>query len=227
MAYSTAMSNQQNSSTARRTSRQKEAGEATRRETRRLLLAAAKDEFAERGYSAATVARIAERADVAVQTLYSAWGSKRALLRGVMESSVTGDMERPLHPEGELSQSAAGRAPGMTSDELLTFLVHEFRLLAERAAIGWHTYRDAAAVDPAAAEDWRQLMDIRRRAFINIMDRIPKRDFRPGLTREKAVDTAFVIASPDTHEQLVRELGYTYDQFEEWIRTTIIAAILR
>lgn len=228
MAYSNAVSNQQTSTTAaRRTSRQKDAGEVTRRETRRILLEAAKEEFAERGYSAATVARIAERADVAVQTLYSAWGSKRALLRAVMESSVSGDMDRPLPPEGVLSQAAAERASGMTTDQLLTFLVHEFRLLAERAAIGWHTYRDAAAVDSAAAEDWQQLMDVRRRAFISIMDRIPKRDLRPGLTRERAVDTAFVIASPDTHEQLVRQLGYTYDQFEEWVHATLVAAILR
>ena len=80
----------------RRVSRQKEAGEATRRETRRRLLAAAKAEFAERGYAAATVIRIAERADVSVQTLYSNWGNKRNLLRAVMVSSVTGDEDRPL-----------------------------------------------------------------------------------------------------------------------------------
>ena len=63
----------------------------TRRETRRRVLAAATAEFAERGYVGATVARIADRADVAVPTLYSAWGSKRALLRGVMAEAVTGN----------------------------------------------------------------------------------------------------------------------------------------
>src|SRR5262249_41821766 len=80
----------------RRVSRQREAGEATRRETRRRLLAAARAEFAERGYAAATVIRIAERADVSVQTLYSNWGNKRNLLRAVMESAVTGDDDVPL-----------------------------------------------------------------------------------------------------------------------------------
>src|SRR5579864_1639911 len=83
---------------ARRVSRQREAGEATRRETRRRLLAGARAEFAERGYAAATVIRIAERADVSVQTLYSNWGNKRNLLRAVMESSVTGEDEVPLEP---------------------------------------------------------------------------------------------------------------------------------
>src|SRR5689334_11757127 len=94
---------------ARRVSRQREAGEATRRETRRRLLVAARAEFAERGYAAATVIRIAERADVSVQTLYSNWGNKRNLLRAVMESSVTGDDDVPLVP---------GQPPGVITAAL-------------------------------------------------------------------------------------------------------------
>src|SRR6266851_4980601 len=74
-------------------SRQREAGEATRRETRRRLLAAAGAEFAERGYAAATVSRIAGRAGVSVQSLYNDWGNKRNLLQAVMETAVTGDDE--------------------------------------------------------------------------------------------------------------------------------------
>ena len=134
----------------RRVSRQKEAGEATRRETRRRLLAAAKAEFAERGYAAATVIRIAERADVSVQTLYSNWGNKRNLLRAVMESSVTGDGDLPLVPGqppavfADLPDGGSATDPG----RLLAHLSHQYRLLAERAAVGWQTYRDGAAVDP-------------------------------------------------------------------------------
>jgi len=102
----------------RRVSRQKEAGEATRRETRRRLLAAAKAEFAERGYAAATVIRIAERADVSVQTLYSNWGNKRNLLRAVMESSVTGDEDLPLvagEPPAVFAATTAARARQTTA----------------------------------------------------------------------------------------------------------------
>src|SRR5258707_10699024 len=69
-----------------RVSRQREAGEVTRRETRRRLLAAARAEFSERGYAAATVARIASRAGVSVQSLYNDWGNKRNLLHAVMEA---------------------------------------------------------------------------------------------------------------------------------------------
>ncbi len=199
-----------------------------RRETRRILLAAAKAEFAERGYGAATVARIAERADVAIQTLYSAWGSKQALLRAIMETSVTGDDQTTgLSPDGVVGPIMANLPAGIDTRQRLTYLAHEFRLLAERSAIAWQTYRDAAAVDPKAAQDWQQFMAIRRRTCDQIVASVPKEDLSPGLTAEMAADTVWVIASPDTQGQLIRGLGYTYDQLEDWIGTILIAALLR
>ena len=212
----------------RRVSRQRQAGEATRRETRRRLIAAAKSEFAERGYAAATVIRIAERADVAVQTLYSNWGNKRNLLRAVMESSVTGDDDLPIEAGLPPAIFVASLDPRDAEDphRLLAHLCHQYRLLTERAAVGWQTYRDGAAIDPDIAADWRQLNDIRRQAFRAMFARLPAGAFRAGLSREAAADTAWVIASPDTFDQLVRHAGYSYDELERWVCTTLIAAIL-
>jgi AcrR family transcriptional regulator len=212
----------------RRVSRQKEAGEATRRETRRRLLAAARAEFAERGYAAATVIRIAERADVSVQTLYSNWGNKRNLLRGIMESSVTGDEDQRLVAGQPPPMFAAilERGDAVDAGRLVAHLSHEYRLLAERAAVGWQTYRDGAAVDPDIAADWRHLNELRRRAITAMITQVPAAALRPGLTPAAAADTAWVIASPDTHDQLVRQAGYSYDQLEEWVRDTLHAALL-
>ena len=212
----------------RRVSRQREAGEATRRETRRRLLAAAKAEFAERGYAAATVIRIAERADVSVQTMYSNWGNKRNLLRAVMESSVTGDEDVPLVPGQPPAVITATIDPRDAADphRLLGHLSRQYRLLAERAAVGWQTYRDGAAVDRDIAADWQQLSDLRRRAFHTLFARVPAEALRPGLSIATAADTAWVIASPDTHDLLVRQAGYSYDQLEAWVRGTLTAALL-
>jgi AcrR family transcriptional regulator len=213
---------------ARRVSRQREAGEATRRETRRRLLAAAKAEFAERGYAAATVIRIAERADVSVQTLYSNWGNKRNLLRAVMESSVTGDEDVPLVAGQPPAAITATIDPGDAADphRLLAHLSRQYRFLAERAAVGWQTYRDGAAVDPDIAADWQQLSDLRRRAFHTFFAQVPAGALRPGLSNAAAADTAWVIASPDTHDLLVGQAGYSYDQLENWTRSTLSAALL-
>ncbi|MFC9979041.1 TetR/AcrR family transcriptional regulator [Gordonia sp. NPDC127522] len=213
---------------SRRSTRQREAGAVTRAETRRRVLAAAIEVFAEHGYVAATVSKIAERADVSVQSLYSAWGNKRGLLRGMMESQVLGDQPGALTSEN-LPMSDVGdvAATGVDSRALIAYAVRQFRSLAERAALGWQTYAQAAAVDPEAAEDWQALMNIRRLSIRSIVASIPAEDLRPGLTPDTAGDTAWVIASPHTHEQLVVTAGFTYDEFEEWVRTTLIAALLR
>jgi hypothetical protein len=53
----------------------------------------------------------------------------------------------------------------------------------------------------------------------------PAAALRPGLTNA-AANTAWVIASPDSHHQLVRLAGYDYDQLEDWVRATLSAALL-
>jgi AcrR family transcriptional regulator len=212
----------------RRVSRQREAGEATRRETRRRLLAAARAEFADRGYAAATVIRIAERAGVSVQTLYNDCGNKRNLLRAVMESAVTGDDDVPM-VAGQLPAIMTATLDAATARDprrFLAHLSHQYRMLAERAAVGWQAYRDGAAIDPDITADWQRLSEIRREAFGMMFARFPVRSLRAGLTRAAAVDTAWAIASPETHYQLVRQAGYGYDQLEEWVRTTLSAALL-
>jgi AcrR family transcriptional regulator len=215
----------------RRVSRQREAGEATRLETRRRLLAAAAEEFSVRGYKAATVARIANRADVAVQTLYYSWGSKRDLLRGVLEQAVTGSDDVTLRPGGDLPRvmlAAVDPADAAAHPQvLLRHLVHEFRLLAERAASVWRTYRDAAAVDPDLAADWSALMEIRRANFRELFAVIPADRLREGVTTDAAVDTAWTIASPHTHDLLVTVAGYDYDAYERWVYDTVAVAVLR
>jgi AcrR family transcriptional regulator len=216
------------SSKPRRVSRQREAGEATRRETRRRLLAAAKAEFAERGYAAATVIRIAERADMSVQTIYSNWGNKRNLLRAVMESSVTGDEDVVLVDGQPPAVITATLDPADAADpvRLLAHMSRQYRRLAERSAVGWQTYRDGAGVDPDIAADWQQLSGLRRRAFHAFFARLPAKALRPGLTNAVAADTAWVIASPDTHDLLVCQAGYSYDELEQWVRETLGAALL-
>jgi AcrR family transcriptional regulator len=211
----------------RRVSRQREAGEATRRETRRRLLAAAGAEFAERGYSAATVSRIAGRAGVSVQSLYNDWGNKRNLLEAVLQTAVTGDADTPLTPGQPPPVVIATLSHEDAADprRLVAHLARQYRLLAERAAVGWQTYRDAAATDADISADWQRLSEMRRDAFHALLTRLPAAALRPGLSPAMAADTAWAIASPETHHQLVGQAGYGYDELEAWVRGTLSAAL--
>src|SRR4051812_33039545 len=59
-------------------------------ETRRAVLAAARELFVNSGYNATTVAQIAAHAGVSLDTVYAAVGRKPQLLRELVETSISG-----------------------------------------------------------------------------------------------------------------------------------------
>lgn len=199
-------------------SRQKKVGEALRHDTRNRLLQAAEVEFAAHGYSGTTVARLAAAAGVSVQTLYLAWGSKRELLRGYMERLLAGSAGSP--------EDAARRFEGMPPRERLAALADLVAEVADRAAIGWRLYRDAAAVDTEIADDWNELQLLRHGLFMRVIGDIPAAALASGLTHKTAADTAWAIASPDSYDLLVHRRGYALDDFRNWMKQTLYAAIL-
>jgi AcrR family transcriptional regulator len=199
-------------------SRQKTVGDALRQDTRHRLLLAAAEEFPARGYAGTTVARLAAAAGVSVQTLYLAWGSKRALLRGYMEKALAGAASSP--------EEASHRFAGLPPRERLAELANLLAEVAERAATGWALYRDAAAVDPEIASDWNELQLLRHRLIRRVLADLPVSALTPGLSGKGAADTAWAIASPESYDLLVNRLGYPLSEFRDWVEQTLISAIL-
>jgi AcrR family transcriptional regulator len=199
-------------------SRQRRVGAVSRSETRQRLQDAAAAEFVEHGYAAATVSRIAERAGVTVQTLYLAWGSKRALLRAYMTSSLS----EGLGAITEVGNQFADLAPAEIPSRIATVVAKA----AATAGAAWKLYRDAAATDPEIAADWDHLQALRRISFEKIVVHIPLEALRPGLDRGAARDTAWTIASPETYHLLVGRAGYSLQEYEKWIAATLTAALL-
>lgn len=208
----------------RNTKRQREAGAAARAETRRLLLEAAAEEFAQNGYLGTTVGNIAARASVSVQTLYSAWGSKLALLRAFLERALTG------LPDGISTGHGVDAHLTLTAEAdpaaVIASIASLYRRVVERAALGWQLYRDAAAADSEVAADWHRFQTLRHETFQRVVARIPMSILRPGLSREQAVDSAWALLSPDTYDLFVRHRGYTLDQYEDWVRDILTAALI-
>lgn len=210
------------------TSRQKRAGQAVRERSRLRLVVAAGEVFGEQGYTGATVQAIAERAGVSLQTLYSAWGSKRALLRAHLEFTMTGSATGVTDGRWMPQVRAEVRAgPDPDPAARLRALATFFRSVAERIGPVWRLYRDAAAVDPEIAADHAELERERRRTLAGALADLDDRCLRDGLTRDAAVDTLLVLAGPATYEALVEGRGYTLDEFESWLAGTLVAAVLR
>lgn len=203
------------------TSRQKLTGERIRSETRRVLLGAAAAEFESVGYLKTTVANIARRAGVTVQTLYLAWGSKRELLRAYLSNQLVGDDDPTVHFQKELEDSKP-----LTAEEVVERIAAIFVAAAGRASTAWRIYRDAAPIDPEIAEDWHQLQTRRRGTLSALVSHLPKGAIRSSLTEEELADTVWAVASPDSYILLLDYLGYDPVRYQAWLTETLKAAIL-
>jgi AcrR family transcriptional regulator len=216
------------SSPQRNTTRQREAGAASRAETRRRLVAAAAELFGEQGYTATTVNSIARQAGVSLQTLYLAWGSKRDLLRAVLGqalSGTAGGIDADYLPRLHAQMVAATKQSHTEPERTVRALAHVFRAIAERATPWWRIYRDAAATDHAIAHDWATLTAQRRQTTAALLQGLTDEDLPLGLGRDQMTDTAWTLASPETCELLVRHGGYTLDAYERWVGDTLLAAL--
>lgn len=111
-------------------------------ETRTAVLAAARDLFAEIGYARASVAAIAERAGVAVNTVYTSVGGKPALIQALVGESA-GDRTIDV-AVAEIRGLSDGR-------EVLCRTADETGRFSEKHAAILRILFDNATADPAVA----------------------------------------------------------------------------
>ena len=207
--------------------RRREAGAASREETRRRLLAAADELFQEQGYRATTVAAIAERAGVSLQTLYLAWGSKRALLNAAAGAAAMA-LKLPLEPDEWRATIRAELAEDAGEDTAGAYLAAVGRLfvrVAERTAPYWRMYRQAAATDPKVASDWEDTMADRRRTMNEVAGAVPRRGLRDGLEDGAVADTLWALASPEMYELFTAQGGRSSAAYGSWLEDTLVAAL--
>jgi AcrR family transcriptional regulator len=182
-------------------------------QTEGVIVEAAARLFFGRGYGATSVAQIAAEAGVAVQTIYNSVGSKRDLLRRVLDSSA---------PDERLTIDHAD------SDKLIQLLVEQWREALPRTASAFRTLRTAAAVDTeiAALERERSAQVL---ASYEMAARLLEQRgaLREGLTVRRAAATIFAIGHPDVYRAVVLDGAWDDSLWATWARTSLKAALLR
>jgi AcrR family transcriptional regulator len=209
--------------------RRREAGAASREETRQRLVEAADELFRERGYVDSTVAAIAARAGVSVQTVYLAWGSKRDLLRAAGRAAAI-DSSSPTSSEqwqaiiaGDVAAETGGDP---TAPAYLTAVARLFTGVAERTALYREIHRQAEALDAEIVSDAEAMQSERRRTMALVARGLPADGRRNDLSPEEIHDTLWALASPEMYDLLI-SAGHTPATFEQWLGRTLIAALCR
>ncbi len=208
--------------------RRREAGAASREETRRRLLKAADELFQERGYAGTAVTAITKRAGVSLQTLYLAWGSKRALLRAA-SSAVAVASESPPEPSewGDVVRAELADAVGgdPTARDYLAATSRLSVQVAKRTAPYWRLYRQAAATDPEIAADWAAIKNESRRTLTEVARSVPQRGLKPGVTADDITEMLWALASPEMYDHFTVDAGHGPEVFESWLTRTLTAVL--
>jgi AcrR family transcriptional regulator len=196
--------------------------EAQANETRRSILEAAGELFVGTGYAATTIQMIAERAGVAVQTVYAVYGNKRELLRQMIESAITGDDDAlPITQRAE-ARAIADEPDARRRAELDAALS---RSITERVAPIVRVAGEAAASDPELATMMNAMRAARRREMIESAKILTGPDgLRTDL--EDAAATLYVLYSPAVADMLMGDYGWSPGRFEKWLARMMLGTVI-
>lgn len=199
----------------------------TRREraaaTRRRIVEAASELFRERGYAATTMAEIARRARVAVQTVYFTFHTKTALLSAVADHAITGgDASEPEQAKW-VQQVLAERDP----KRRIGLVVEGSAAVAPRMLPIIDAWQAAISSDRAAAAEYRERL-LSRRAFVRRVIELTQETgvLRRDLDPERAADMLFGMTTPEAYATFTQLLGWSPSVWIKWVTDTLVRELL-
>ena len=194
------------------------------RATRRRIVDAAAGLFIQHGYAVTTLEQVAERAGVAVQTVYFHFGNKRALLKQAVDIAAVGDGEPvPLPGRPWLEQIRAEPDPR----RVIALWVRAGREILGRIAPILRVVRDAADADADMAAQWDTNEKQRMTDFRLFAQLLADRDaLHPGMSVDEAADILFALLSIELYLLLTVNRGWAPAHWEHWTTSMLTSALL-
>jgi AcrR family transcriptional regulator len=184
-------------------------------QTRRAVLAAARDLFVANGYAATTVAEIAREARVAVDTVYATVGRKPALLREVLETAISGaDVAVPAE---ERDYVALARAATSARDKITAYVTGLVEVQRRLAPV-FLALRDAAGGDIESAALWKEIAERRARNMRLFAANLRETgELRADLTDDDVADIIWSMNGTEYWVLLVGERGWSPERFGAYL----------
>jgi AcrR family transcriptional regulator len=191
--------------------------------TRLVILAAARDLFAENGYAATSVQAVADRAQVAIDTVYAKVGRKPELLLAVHDMALA-EGPSPV-PAEQRDYVRAVRAAPTAAAKLRVYAAAMGRLLPATVPI-MNALREAGATDPACAAQYEQLSR-RRAANMRLLaaDLRSTGEVREELTDAAVGDLVWSLNSPEWFSLIISS-GRTPQEFADLLGDILCRTLL-
>lgn len=193
--------------------------------TRRKITAAASVEFIDKGYHGATMASIAKRAGVALQTVYFVFHNKAALMSAVIDSAVMGD-DDPTIPQQSRWWAAAFEEPD-AAESLRIFIRGASPLFARASAIS-EILRAAALTDAEVELTYAHHERLRLEAFREVIEMVAsKGNLRRNLDIATATDIFLTMYGDSTYYLMTTERGWSHERFVDWLCEALPVLLLQ
>ena len=195
---------------------------AAKRQT--LILESARQLFEGEGYSATTMEAIADKAGVAVETVYLAFKTKASLLARVVDVALAGDEAPVALPERPMFQEVREEKDQRRQLELLA---RNARVVLERAGPLQWTLLMASGHEPEIAalveNDQRRRLELQTEFIRWVAANGP---LAPGLNVKEAGRTYWTLASIEVHHLIRSTLGMSANDYERWLARNLKLALL-
>ena len=194
--------------------------------TRQEILAAARTVFETHGYAGATMTAIAQAADVVVETIYRAFGSKAGLFKAVIHAAVAGGAARAEVPVEQRPAIQAIIAEHDPRRQLALYAATQPGIHARSGPL-LRVLVGAATTDPELAQVWQELEAERLAGLLRFAQLLADRGaLRPGVSVEEARDTLWTLNSLAVHDLLVLQRGWSAERYRDWLTRAMAGMLL-
>jgi AcrR family transcriptional regulator len=181
--------------------------------TRERIVSAARGLFSRNGYGATTLTAVAAEAEVAIQTVYATFGTKRAILSALIDS---------MEAEADMPKFLERVQATTDAVEQLALIVSLNRRLWERSVDVLEIARGASAVEPDLAGFFREGEGRRRSGQAPLVRGWARMGaLKAGLDRATAGDILWTLTGPDVYRLLVVESGWSGRRYQSWLNASL------
>jgi AcrR family transcriptional regulator len=189
------------------------------RENRLAILDAARRLFLANGYARTSIAAVAREARVSPDLIYRHFSNKKGLVVELLNYAVTGEVDAPKVLDQE--QVRAALTEPDQRRQLAMFAVDIAGRVARAQPID-DVIRSAGEVDAEIAEMHAKMHRTRLRNLRGLVEAVASHGpLRGGLDVETATATVWMLAGPETRRQLVDGVGWSQEQYADWLHDAV------
>lgn len=185
------------------------------RQTRQRIVEAARQLFLARGYAGLTMQEIADRSQVALDTVYATVGRKPQLVKLLVETAISNtDHEVPAAQRAYVQRIQAAT----TARAKLAHYAEAVVDIQGRLAPTVRALEASAAAEPELGAIWREISERRARNMkLFAAELIKTGEVRADLAADRVADVIWATNGPELYSLLVLQRGWSPSELVSWL----------